>query len=779
MKGKTTPEDLEKRKKEEYLHLILDRMPYPVAIVDTSDDKILYWSKGAQNLFGHTASNAAEWYDLAYPDPACLAEGLSRWRPCVEEARISGETVNGGVYSITCSDGSICLCELYAAFSDDKLIVTFRDVTNEQKARDALLERTRFIDKVIESSALSTWISDDMGTAIRTNPACLGFFGTTEEEVVGHYNLLKDSVLEKAGVMPVIREVFSKGIPANVIVDYDFGAVDHINAENGTHKIINSIFTPILDEQGKVTNVICQAVDLTEIKNTEKALADEKERLLVTLRSIGDGCITTDTEGRVTLMNKVAEKLTGWPSKEALGKDVTDVFQLQKNHSAEPIENPVSKVIRTRNNVSTGNPETLISRGETKSNITSTTSPIFSENGELAGSVLIFRDITLQHELEMRLQQSERIESIGILAGGIAHDFNNLLAVITGNVSFALEDLNENSELFAILSDVMTGTRQAQKLTQQLLTFARGGTPVRVKSDLNALIRETTQFVLSGTKTRCEYDLAEELWVVEVDPGQINQTINNTVINACQALPDGGAIELKTWNHSLSPERGQVEGLKPGPYVCISIKDNGTGITPKHLSKIFDPYFSTKPGGSGLGLATAYSIIKRHLGSIKIKSTKGKGTEVTILLPAFEESLPAVSIKETPTHKGRGRILVMDDQEAILKMVTRMLKSSGYDVTCSRDGEEAIELFQKARNENTPFDLVILDLTIPGGMGGAETITALRAIEPKVMAIVSSGYSNDPIMANYREHGFCGVIPKPYGREELCECLNSILNRSE
>jgi PAS domain S-box-containing protein len=641
-------------------------MPYPVAIVDTSDDKILYWSKGAQNLFGHTASNAADWYDLAYPDPACLAEGLSRWRPCVEEARISGETVNGGVYSITCSDGSICLCELYAAFSDDKLIVTFRDVTNEQKARDALLERTRFIDKVIESSALSTWISDDMGTAIRTNPACLGFFGTTEEEVVGHYNLLKDSVLEKAGVMPVIREVFSKGIPANVIVDYDFGAVDHINAENGTHKIINSIFTPILDEQGKVTNVICQAVDLTEIKNTEKALADEKERLLVTLRSIGDGCITTDTEGRVTLMNKVAEKLTGWPSKEALGKDVTDVFQLQKNHSAEPIENPVSKVIRTRNNVSTGNPETLISRGETKSNITSTTSPIFSENGELAGSVLIFRDITLQHELEMRLQQSERIESIGILAGGIAHDFNNLLAVITGNVSFALEDLNENSELFAILSDVMTGTRQAQKLTQQLLTFARGGTPVRVKSDLNALIRETTQFVLSGTKTRCEYDLAEELWVVEVDPGQINQTINNTVINACQALPDGGAIELKTWNHSLSPERGQVEGLKPGPYVCISIKDNGTGITPKHLSKIFDPYFSTKPGGSGLGLATAYSIIKRHLGSIKIKSTKGKGTEVTILLPAFEESLPAVSIKETPTHKGRGRILVMDDQEAIL-----------------------------------------------------------------------------------------------------------------
>ena len=387
----------------------------------------------------------------------------------------------------------------------------------------------------------------------------------------------------------------------------------------------------------------------------------------------------------------------------------------------------------------------------------------------------IFRTINAEKErekLKARLVQSHKMEAIGNLAGGIAHHFNNLLGVIIGNVSYALSDINKDDELFEVLADVQQGAMQAQKLTQQLLTFATGGAPVKKTADLNQLITETADFILRGEKTRCDYVLYDTLWNVEVDTGQLNQVMSNLVINANQAMPDGGIIKIKTENLEIKAENNLP--LPVGKYIKILVEDQGIGISEKHLSKIFDPYFSTKQKGRGLGLATAYSIVKRHNGHINVCSEIDKGTVFNIYLPASLKSVEKTQDKKEIKYTGQGKILIMDDQEAILKMICRMLNLMGYETEFALDGGKSIELFRKAYIAKEPFDLVILDLTVPGGMGGAKVILELLKIDPEVKAVVSSGYSNDPIMANYEDYGFCGMIPKPYTKAQLTEVLNKI-----
>ncbi|KPA08886.1 multi-sensor hybrid histidine kinase [Candidatus Magnetomorum sp. HK-1] len=379
-----------------------------------------------------------------------------------------------------------------------------------------------------------------------------------------------------------------------------------------------------------------------------------------------------------------------------------------------------------------------------------------------------------QKKQEELIQQSQKMETVAILAGGIAHDFNNILGVIMGNASQALSHINKTDYLFDILNDIHEGAKQAKSLTQQLLTFARGGAPIKKVVDLNQIIKESVEFATRGEKTKCEYDLSKDLWAVEVDTGQINQTLNNLVINANQAMPDGGIIHIKTENTILKNET-EIP-IKPGKYVIIKVSDQGIGISDPNISKIFDPYFSTKQKGSGLGLATSYSIISRHGGHISVNSQIGHGTTFIIYLPISDKSINPSEKNQASNHKGAGKILVMDDQEPILKMIGRMLNRMGYETVFAKDGDQAISIYRKEYNSQKPFDLVILDLTIPGGMGGAQTMPELLKIDPNVKAIVSSGYSNDPIMANYQDYGFSGVIPKPYSKNQLAKLLNTVFN---
>ena len=386
-------------------------------------------------------------------------------------------------------------------------------------------------------------------------------------------------------------------------------------------------------------------------------------------------------------------------------------------------------------------------------------------------------DITDRKKSEIERLRLSKLESLATLAGGIAHDFNNILTAIMGNISLASMDMQENEYLGSILHEAEKACIQAQTLARQLLTFAKGGAPIKELISLAKIVTETGSFASRGSNVKCEFVFPADLWGVNADPGQINQVFQNLIINAIQAMPAGGTIRVQGENVAVQPESDLP--LDPGNYVKTSIQDQGIGIPAEHLSRIFDPYFSTKQKGSGLGLATAYSIVKNHQGHIAVESQLGAGTTVHVYLPATAQSKIEPLPETVKTVTGRGNILVMDDEDIVRQTLGKLLGYLGYEVTFARDGNDAIEQFIQARKLGQTIDAMILDLTIPGSMGGKEAIEKLLRIDPQVKAIVSSGYSDDPIMANFTEYGFSGVIAKPYRVADLSQVLQRVLARGE
>lgn len=383
-------------------------------------------------------------------------------------------------------------------------------------------------------------------------------------------------------------------------------------------------------------------------------------------------------------------------------------------------------------------------------------------------------DITEHKKMEEELVRKERLETLGLLAGGIAHDFNNILTVVTGNASLAqmIWRGDEDDEIPGLLNDIKSAAMQATRLTNQLLTFSKGGAPVKQSLAVKELVMEAVRVALAGSNIKCIFSFAEDLWAIDVDREQMGQVVNHLVSNACQAMPQGGELRLAIDNLELAEP---TISLQPGKYVRIAVIDQGYGIDEGTLSKIFNPYFTTKETGRGMGLAVAESIVRRHGGSINVKPNPGRGTTFEVFLPASDK-LPHTDMSDDETGLGgHGRILVMDDEEYIRIILSRMLKKLGYEAYMACDGQEAIEYYIRGLNSNQPFDAVIMDLTIPGGMGGSETIQELLKIDPGLKAIVSSGYSSDPVMANYLEHGFRGVIPKPYEISRLNRVLCEVL----
>lgn len=389
----------------------------------------------------------------------------------------------------------------------------------------------------------------------------------------------------------------------------------------------------------------------------------------------------------------------------------------------------------------------------------------------------VIRDITERRKRGEALIRIDKLESLGVLAGGIAHDFNNLLTGILGNVSLAKDSTDPQDKVYKYLSDVESAAQRSRDLTQQLLTFAKGGAPVREISDVRGFLKETVGLAMSGSEVRHDLIIPDDLCPVEIDKGQISQVIHNLIINAQQAIVRDGVISVSAENVTVG--EGEAPLIKAGEYVRITVRDNGAGIPQEILKKIFDPYFTTKEEGSGLGLATTYSIVKKHGGYITVESEMGVGTAFHVYLPVSLKGT-AVPVKENEgrTVPGRGeRILVMDDEEIVRDVTGQMLTTLGYEAGFARDGAEAVRLFREAKESGRPFEAVIMDLTIPGGMSGREAIQRLREMDPRVRAIVSSGYSNDPIMSNYRDYGFSAVIAKPYRLTDLGKTVQKVLKK--
>ena len=547
---------------------------------------------------------------------------------------------------------------------------------------------------------------------------------------------------------------------------------------NGEYKTYSSV--PIIYEGGEISSILVVVENITERRVAEELLFQEKERLLVTLRSIGDGVITLNTKGEVVLFNKVAEEITGVSSKDITGKNISNSLIFYDITTEARSYLPIEKMLKDRTVSTELQERKFIDKDGNEKILEDRVAPILNRENSIIGVVIVLRDITEYLKNQEHQQRSAKLEAVGTLAGGIAHDFNNLLSVIMGNISVLMLEIDEHSKHYPTLDDILRGAKQAQKLTQQLLTFTKGGAPIKKVMNINSVIREASNFVTRGSRIECKYNLDTTLPHINIDEGQIYQAITNLIINGSQAMPDGGEIYVSS---TIATADDSYINDSSKQYVKISIKDSGYGISSENQKRIFDPYFTTKKTGSGLGLATTFSIIKQHGGNIFLESDLGFGTTFYIYLPIeivdVEQKVEKGEVRKSSTTKREGRVLLLDDQESILKMNTVILKKLGMETSQAKDGEEAIELFKRSLEENNPYDLLILDLTIPNGMGGLETLSKILKIDENVKAIVSSGYSNDPVMASYEDYGFSGVLVKPSTANQMHQAVEKVLGAEE
>jgi PAS domain S-box-containing protein len=493
--------------------------------------------------------------------------------------------------------------------------------------------------------------------------------------------------------------------------------------------------------------------DITERKRVVKML-EESEISLKVILSVSPIGICRLKDRTFEWVNEAMCRMTGYSFDEFVGKSSRFLFESDAEHQKAGLVYKTDKLCETRHITKDGSLiEVLIQ-----------SSPI-----DDSAYIVTVTDITSRKDAEKEQARMGKLESLGVLAGGIAHDYNNILTMILGNISLAKmymgKDLQKTQEKLVNAEHAIT---RAKDLTQQLLTFSRGGAPIKKVVAIDGFLKDVCQFALTGTAVVCKFDLEHDLLPVEIDEGQMTQVIGHIVINGHQAMREGGTILIKAENLIVG---ASADNLPVGRYMNISITDEGNGIPDEYLNKIFDPYFTTKQKGSGLGLAVCYSIIKNHRGHIKVESTLGVGTTFHIYLPVFEgHQHKRKSVEGRIFSSSGGRVLVMDDEVSIRDVVGDILSSYGYVIDFARDGEEALSLYQ-----NNHYDVVILDLTIPGGMGGKETMRELLVIDPHVKVIVSSGYSSDPIMSDYRQYGFRDVIAKPYRIEDLEEAIERII----
>lgn len=520
------------------------------------------------------------------------------------------------------------------------------------------------------------------------------------------------------------------------------------------------------------------AYDVTALKRIESELAAEKELLMVTLKTIKDGVVTLDENGVIVLVNDATTLILGKKRNELISKPFDDVVELlsTSRDGKITIMDDLNSLSNTSQNIEKS--AHLVVNGEEREiecSMAMTSSKEKHKETKHQGWVVVLRDVTEQRRLEQEIFKRQKIESIQLIAGGIAHDFNNLLTSILGNISLLRYECEDHrADLMDILDDAERASLSARRLTNQLLTFSSGGQPIKKIENLESIIKNSAKFASHGSGVDIYYNISSELWSVKVDRGQLGQVVHNLVINAIQAMDDKGSITIDASNVQIS--EGDMVDLPSGKYVKTSVADSGCGIPEEILPKIFDLYFSTKPKGTGLGLSICYSIIMNHRGTLTVKSKLGKGSTFTFYLPAVAGKKYSLEEGAKELYKMEGRVLILEDEPLVGKSLKYMLKKLNLQTTLRVDGASAIEEYNAALESDEPYDAVILDLTVPGGMGGEDVIKELKKLDPNVNAILSTGYAFKDVIEKHKELGFKDILLKPYKINALSEILNKILN---
>lgn len=533
---------------------------------------------------------------------------------------------------------------------------------------------------------------------------------------------------------------------------------------------------PYFDGQGRLQGAVHILRDITAKKQYEKKISERETVLQQILDTSSVAIFLVDRSGRITNANRRMSEMFRCPMTELIGSEyVACVHPAERERGRQTMLDLLASKIH-----SVDLERRYWRRDGTEFWGRLSGRRFHDDAGNEVGLVGVIADISEpkraeeeRRDLERQLIQAQRLDGLGVLAGGIAHDFNNLLQGVFGYISMARMTIDQKEKAIAMLEQAEQALHQSVGLSTQLLTFSKGGMPVKKELALGPVIRKNVQFALCGSRSDSELQVAADLRMVNADEGQIGQVIQNLVINADQAMPAGGRIVVTAENVRAPGER--IPGmLAPGDYAVLTVKDSGVGMPPEHLPRIFDPYFTTKEKGSGLGLAISYSIVANHGGTIDVTSEPGIGSSFAVYLPACGGPAPSVQAAGQGGGGARkGNILVMDDEEVVRKVAGEMITALGHAVDCVAHGGEAITRYQQAREAGRPYDIVILDLTVRGGMGGAEAMKRLLEIDPGVKAVVSSGYADDSILADYQKHGFCATLGKPY----MIKTLSSLFER--
>ena len=764
---KLSQEILERKRVEDelrfqkaYAEQLFDNLPDAIVALD-NDDNVTKINPSFTKLFGYFVNEALgrRINDLIAPAESFQeAQGLSA-------AAMRGERIDIDVVRKR-KDGSLVDLSLVGASitmdgSQTGFLGIYRDITDRKEAALALRQSVELYRTLVESIPYGITETDHAGNIVFVNSAQSRITGYRKDELIGSSVLsLLPSDFERKEFIGFGKSVLKDQPPPgswfgqNVMRD---GKIIDVQVDWNYRR----------DFQGALVGFVTITTDITARKQAEAALKESEEKYRLVVENASEG-IAVIQGGAIKFANSRLEEIIGYCENELISMRLMDLVHLDDqgkiNSFAQAVleGGPVSGPMVIR----------IIAKDVSLRWI-----QVGAVRINWAGqpAILSFAtDVTETKNLEDHLVKVEKLESIGVLAGGIAHDFNNLLTAILGNISLVQIGLAPDDKQYHRLREAEKACYRARDLTHQLLAFAKGGAPVKQTVSLEDLVRDTCEFCMRGTHSTSSISFPPDIWTVEADPGQLGQVFTNVCMNAGQAMPQGGVIHIMAENIVVG--LGEGLPLQEGYYVRVSVQDHGIGIAPEYHSKIFDPYFTTKPQGSGLGLATAFAIIKNHGGLITLESQPGAGTTFHIYLPASKELVKATQEITRALESSLGKILIMDDEEAIRNLICDLLSMMGYQTQVSRDGGECIDLYKQALDSGQPFDVVILDLTVPGGMGGEEAIKRLREIDPAVKAIVSSGYSDAPIMSEHEKYGFREVIAKPYDVVELCRVLDRVFS---